>query len=367
MTETALKARSQTGGGDHLDARPLVASKKAPASPWLFVAAALLLGTVLFLILNNAREERNRVEPAEVGAAANPETVPNLVLPPAYNQPPQARRSGNWSTPFADETASGAQQSRRPVAYQAPVRVRAPRPSYTPAPSQAPYYSQPAPSYSAPPPLSQYPQASTPLATQQATERGSSGPIKASRSVDPATTILQGSTIQAVLESALDSTAPGQVRALVTRDVHSADGTRVLIPRGSRLYGTYAANVSDGQKRLQVRWTRLIRPDMVSVAIDSPAADPLGRAGVGGKVNSHFLPRLGNALLSSTFTLGGLLASRSASPVIVAVPGSVVPQVTQQGRGQGSEIRPTLTVRQGSRVAVFVQQDIEFSEVVSGS
>ena len=49
-----------------------------------------------------------------------------------------------------------------------------------------------------------------------------------------------------------------------------------------------------------VQWQTLTRPDGVQIALDSPAADPLGRAGIGGKVNTHFWSRFGNALLQST-------------------------------------------------------------------
>lgn len=48
-----------------------------------------------------------------------------------------------------------------------------------------------------------------------------------------ATTVPQGTLIPAVLETAMNSTGAGFARALVQRDVHGFDGTRVLIPRGS--------------------------------------------------------------------------------------------------------------------------------------
>ena len=50
--------------------------------------------------------------------------------------------------------------------------------------------------------------------------------------VNPGNTVVQGTMIQAVTETALDSTLPGAIRAIVSEDVHSFDGTRVLIPRG---------------------------------------------------------------------------------------------------------------------------------------
>jgi len=63
-----------------------------------------------------------------------------------------------------------------------------------------------------------------------------------------------------VLETAFDSTRPGLARALVQSDVRGFDGSRVLIPRGSRLIGEYRSDVAPGQHRALVNWTRLIRP-----------------------------------------------------------------------------------------------------------
>jgi type IV secretion system protein VirB10 len=163
-----------------------------------------------------------------------------------------------------------------------------------------------------------------------------------------------------VLETALDSTRPGGVRALVQRDVRGFDGSRVLIQRGSRLYGEYEADLQAGQKRASIRWTRLIRPDGVTIALDSPASDPLGRAGVKGDVDSKFFQRFGGALLQSVLDIGvGVATSKATDGVLVALPGS-----TQNVQIQdGSRIQPTLKVRHGTSVSVFVARDLDFSSV----
>ena len=139
------------------------------------------------------------------------------------------------------------------------------------------------------------------------------------------------------------------------------DGTRVLIPRGSRLYGEYGSDVSAGQKRALIRWTRLTRPDAVIINLNSPAADPLGRAGVEGKVNSHFFTRFGSAILQSVLNIGVGLATRSVSGngLILALPGS-----TQNVTGvQPEQVQRTLKVKQGTSVSVFVSRDLDFSSV----
>jgi type IV secretion system protein VirB10 len=180
------------------------------------------------------------------------------------------------------------------------------------------------------------------------------------------TTVPQGTLIPAVLETALDSTRPGLARALVSRDVRGFDGSRVLIQRGSRLIGEYRADLQPGQNRALVTWTRLVRPDGVTIAIGSPAADPLGRVGIKGKVNSHFFERFGSAILQSTLDVGVNLASQAgggSSAVVVALPGAV--QSTTAPLTSGTQIQPTLRVRQGTAISVFVARDLDFTSVES--
>jgi type IV secretion system protein VirB10 len=156
-----------------------------------------------------------------------------------------------------------------------------------------------------------------------------------------ATTVPQGTLIPAVLETALDSSHAGFARALVQRDVRGFDGTKILIPRGSRLIGQYAGDAAQGQKRAFILWQRLIRPDGVMIALDSPAADPVGSGGVKAHVNSHFFARFSGAILQSVLDLGVNLASRSAhSPVVVALPGSL--QGTASTVVQPTQIAATL-------------------------
>ncbi|MDN3644627.1 TrbI/VirB10 family protein [Pontixanthobacter aestiaquae] len=193
---------------------------------------------------------------------------------------------------------------------------------------------------------------------QIATATGSR--VKAERFVRPSQTIPQGTVIPAVLETALDSTRPGAARALVQRDIYSFDGTRILIQRGSRLYGEYDSGLAAGQNRALIQWTRLIRPDGVTIALDSPSSDPLGRAGVKGKVDSKFLQRFGGAILQSVLDIGvGLATQEIGSGVVVALPGS-----TQNVQIQnGNQVQRTLKVKHGTSVSVFVARDLDFSTV----
>ena len=85
-------------------------------------------------------------------------------------------------------------------------------------------------------------------------------------------TVAKGTLAPAVLETPIDTTAPGNVRAIVSTDLRSFDGKRVLLPRSSRLVGQYQAVTVNGTPRVYVVWTRLVRPDGSSTKMAGAAA-----------------------------------------------------------------------------------------------
>jgi type IV secretion system protein VirB10 len=185
---------------------------------------------------------------------------------------------------------------------------------------------------------------------------GDNNSVRSTRLADPSGTVVQGTLIPAVLETAIDTDVPGYVRAVVSQDVRSFDGSKVLIPRSSRLIGEYKAATQAGQRRAYLIWTRLVRPDGVSVALASPAADFTGQAGIGGQVNSHFFSRFGSAILLSILGGASSLASGGASTVIVGGGQSAASTAIQRdNRG------PTIKVRQGEPIRVFTARDLIFS------
>lgn len=345
MSETATATASES------DIRPVVrTATPGNASMWLFGVALLLGGYLVFRALSDSREAQLAATTLPVAQDGAPIAAPPpLALPPGYADAlaDETRRlpvrNPAAALPVRPQVQPQVRIVERPVPVTLPSAGPLPAPAFTP---RVPVVIEP-------------PRAVERLAPTQA-ERGSDR-VTASRLLNPSLTVPQGVVIAAVLETALDSTRPGGVRAIVSRDVRSFDGSRVLIPRGSRLYGEYQADVTSGQKRALVRWQRLTRPDAVVIDLDSPAADPLGRAGIEGKVDSHFLARFGGAILQSVLDIGVGLATRSVTDdaVILAMPGS-----TQQITGQQpSQVQPTLSVRQGTSVSVFVARDLDFSTV----
>ena len=184
---------------------------------------------------------------------------------------------------------------------------------------------------------------------------------------DLSRTVPQGVLIAAVLESAINSDLPGAVRGVVSRDVRSFDGDRVLIPRGSRLIGQYKSAATLGQTRAFVVWNRIVTPAGVSIDIASPAVDRLGRGGVEGDVDTHFLQRYGGAILLTVLNAGVTAAVNAGSnsgsnTLVLGWPGQVGQAVT--GGGSTRDIPATLRVPQGAAIQVFVARDLDFSSVI---
>ncbi|RED12669.1 TrbI/VirB10 family protein [Parasphingopyxis lamellibrachiae] len=189
--------------------------------------------------------------------------------------------------------------------------------------------------------------------------------VRAGRLSNPSTTVIQGTVIPAVLETAIDTNRGGPARAIVSRNVFGFDGTRVLIPRGSRLIGQYGTSLTAGQNRVLVEWTRLVRPDGATIALDSPSADRLGRPGIRGDVNSHFWERFASAIFRTSLDVGAALATQQIGNGAFVV----LPQTLRESGSSNAttpEVQRTLSVDQGVAVSVFVARDLDFTPVERG-
>jgi type IV secretory pathway VirB10-like protein len=193
-----------------------------------------------------------------------------------------------------------------------------------------------------------------------------SKPVQATRLSNTGDVVPQGAVVAAVLETAINSDLPGYVRAVVSRDVAGFDGRKILIPRGSRLIGQYRSGLTAGQSRAFVVWQRLIRPDGVSVLLGSPATDSLGRAGLGGQVDSHFLKRFGSAMLLSVVDAGlGRLQRRGGDIVVRSADDAR--NVAGSALENDINIPPTVKVPQGAPIRIFIARDLDFSNYASAA
>ena len=180
---------------------------------------------------------------------------------------------------------------------------------------------------------------------------------------NPSNTVIQGTMIQAVMETALDSSLPGQTRAIISEDVFSYDGSRLLIPRGSRLIGRYRSGIEIAQKRVTIAWDRIVLPNNQTVQISSFGGDELGRSGVTGFVDTRFDERFGSAALISIISAAPSVAAaqvedETTADVLEDV-GDDLADATDSVIGEYLSIGPVIYVDQGARVTVMVDRDLE--------
>jgi len=180
---------------------------------------------------------------------------------------------------------------------------------------------------------------------------------------NPSNTVIQGTVIQAALETAISSELAGQVRAITSENVYSYDGTRLLIPAGSRLIGRYRSGVEIAQSRVTVAWDRIILPNDQTVQISSFGADELGRSGTTGFVDTRFAERFGSAALISLISAAPSVAANQtedeiAEDVLEDI-GDDLADATDSVIGEYLSIGPVIYVDQGARITVMVDRDLE--------
>ncbi|HEX7885727.1 MAG TPA: type IV secretion system protein VirB10 [Phenylobacterium sp.] len=377
--------------------RPKVRAPDSPWTVWIGVAGAAVLGVMVFNGLSGSREARAETAEAPVAKVVEaPAPAPQPVLPPApppvmASPPPVVEQSvapppdpeeAHWRAPTVVVDFSGP-QAAAPETFQlarldspqaetglAPDAVQVAQTGASPgAPVEA------APSNPAPPNLAPSPPAPPNDVRQSADERFAAGvthglgdTARATQMRDLGRTIPQGSVISAVLETAIDSDLPGQVRAVVSRDVRSFDGSRVLVPRGSRLVGQYKSAAAVGQTRAFVVWSRIITPEGVTIDVGSPATDRLGRGGLDGDVDTHFFRRFGSSILLSVVSAGTQALANSASggdntTLVIGSP-TEANNVASIALQKQIDMPDTIRVAQGAPVQVSVARDLDFSSVV---
>lgn len=210
--------------------------------------------------------------------------------------------------------------------------------------------------------------------------------VKTSFIDDRSSVVAQGKFLSAVLETAINTETQGSVRAIVSRDVYGEAGSKVLIPRGSRLYGAYSTDTARGRSRVQINWTRLIRPDGVSLSISSFASDQFGRAGIEGVVDNKYGQIVVNSILTSVLAVAGAalvdaaVGNNQQTTTVNPATGSatmtsnatlqaavdVSSRITDAASRFANEYfdaRPVITIPQGTRITVLVNSDIKMPPI----
>ena len=176
--------------------------------------------------------------------------------------------------------------------------------------------------------------------------------------------ITQGTSIPCVLETAMQSDQPGFVTCVITRDVLSFNGQVVLMEKGTQVFGEYRGGLSPGQARLNVIWSSATTPLGVRVQLGSAATDALGRAGVGGDVDTHWWERFSASFLLSVvndISAIGTQRLQATQGVQASGTGQSGNQAAAIAIEQTAAIKPTLKKHQGEMVFIMVARDLDFS------
>ena len=193
-------------------------------------------------------------------------------------------------------------------------------------------------------------------------------------------TIATGKIIDGILETAINSESSGAIRAIISKDVYGEIGDKILIPKGSRVYGSYAIAESVTQKRLLLTWNKIVRPDGIVVSMNAETYDQSGSKGIEGDVDTRYGEMFRNSLLYSFVTLGtaiaiekiagikgtqitsnGAVASTTISPAATAAQ-SVVESVQNIAEkmtdGITDDLNPVISIPQGTQLKIMPSTDI---------
>ena len=176
--------------------------------------------------------------------------------------------------------------------------------------------------------------------------------------------LLEGTILETVLINRLEGQFSGPVECLVTTDVYSHDRQHLLVPAGSKLLGEARRVENSGQTRLAVVFHRLIMPDAYSVMLDQfKGLDQIGDTGLRDQVNNHYLRLFGVSLAIGAL---GAVAEAGTGSALTASGTDMMRQGFASSAAQSASqildhflnILPTITIREGHRVKVYLAGDL---------
>lgn len=187
--------------------------------------------------------------------------------------------------------------------------------------------------------------------------------------------LFKGSIIQAVLETGINTNVPGIIIARITKNVYSSlDGKYLLIPAGTRVFATYNSSLSIAQKRVQISWNTLIRPDGFEMDLGNfSGADLKGYSGITGFVDDNFFEYVKAMGIISLFSIlnGELdnslqqLNSNSYTDQLVSENRTVINQLSSKMINRALDIQPTIIIMQGTVVNILTNKTLNFPPVLS--
>lgn len=183
----------------------------------------------------------------------------------------------------------------------------------------------------------------------------------------------KGAYIGCSLKTKLVSDLGGGIACVISNDVYSNNGKTLLIEKGSLVTGNYkGASLKEGQERIYVIWQEIRTPNNIVIPVYSGASDELGAAGASGEVDNHYLKRFGAAILISLINDSTKALSQNLNRTNKNNDGNNNVQITTVDKADEMakkvlekmiDISPTLYKNQGDIIGIYVNRDIDFSNV----
>lgn len=183
--------------------------------------------------------------------------------------------------------------------------------------------------------------------------------------------LFEGTILETVLINRLDGGFAGPVECLVSTDVYSNDRQHLLVPAGSKLLGETKKVDTFGQARLAVVFHRLLMPDGYSVSLDQfKGLNQIGDTGLRDQVNNHYLRIFGVSLAVGAL---GAVSEAGTGGAVSATSGDLMRQGFAASTAQSSaqildrflNIMPTVTIREGHRVKVYLAGDLALPDYLN--
>lgn len=206
-------------------------------------------------------------------------------------------------------------------------------------------------------------------------EKGYSGGVfnaKSAHKLDfnPSLFLSKGTYIGCSLNTKLVSTIKGGISCTVSEDVYSADGVTLLIEKGSKISGFFqSGQMENGMNRIFVLWQEIRTPNHINIPVFSGASDSLGGSGIEGYVDNHWLERFGGAVLISViddvfnYLANGKRDKQNGNYDYTQSTRENTQEMATKVIEEFIKIKPTLYKNQGELVGVYVNRDIDFSQV----
>lgn len=188
---------------------------------------------------------------------------------------------------------------------------------------------------------------------------------------DPNLLLKKGTFISCSLDTRLVSTIAGNIGCTVSENIYSANGTTLLIEKGSKINGFFrSGQLNDGMDRIFVVWNEIRTPNNIIIPISSGATDELGGTGIQGYVDHHWLQRFGAAILLSIIDdamnvalNGGVGTRNNQNRDYVDNTSDTVEEMAAIALEKFINIQPTLYRNHGDIVGIYVNRDVDFSSV----